>query len=136
MLNPWAVPLMMSSANVIAMRTWMMIPAGGPSSDWQRREAQRMVGEKVDAVRASQAEAVSLAMRMGFTPWAVWGPMTGPDLHRAAAAATDPIVAPSTRRADAHVRRLQARAMAPLLAPAMTLAALAAPPKRARRSAK
>ena len=64
MLNPWAAPLMMSSANVIAMRTWLMSPAGGRSSDWQRREAQRMVGEKLDAVRESQAEAMSLAMRM------------------------------------------------------------------------
>lgn len=133
MLNPWTVPLMMSSANVIAMRTWLMIPAGGRSSGWQRREAQRMVGEKVDAVRESQAEVMSLAMRMWFTPWAVWGPMAGPDMHRAMAAATDPIVAPFSRRADANVRRLQARAMGPLALPAV---AIAAPAKRARRRAK
>ena len=136
MLNPWAAPLMMSSASVIAMRTWLMIPAGGRSSDWQRREAQRMVGEKLDAVRESQAEAMSLAIRMWFTPWSVWGPMAGPDVHRAMAVATDPIVAPFARRADANVRRLQARAMAPLLAPEAMLDALAAPPKRARRRAK
>ena len=141
-LNPWAVPLMMSSASVIAMRTWMLIPAGGQPSAWQRREAERMVDEKVDAVRESQAEAVAIAMRVWFNPWAVWGPMNGDGVHGLVAEATESMVAPFARRADANMKRLAARAAEPLMGAAGPVAALAAtapaalqgtkPPRRRR----
>ena len=125
-LNPWAVPLMMSSASVIAMRTWMQIPAGGQPTAWQRREAARMVDEKVDAVRESQAEAVAIAMRVWFNPWAVWGPINGDGVHGLVAEATESMVAPFARRADANMKRLAARAAEPMIGAAWPVAALEA----------
>lgn len=127
-MNPWAVPLMMSSASVIAMRTWMLIPAGGQPSAWQRREAARMVGEKVDAVRESQAEAMAIAMRVWFNPWAVWGPMATDGVHGVVAEAAESMVAPFARRADANMKRLAARAAEPMRAVSWPVAALAAAP--------
>ncbi|RPH42644.1 MAG: hypothetical protein EHM87_16220 [Burkholderiales bacterium] len=129
MLNPWMVPLTMTSANVIALRTWMMVPLEGRQTDWQRREAARMVDEKVEAVREAQAEALALAWKMCFTPWAVWGPLAGRSLPQAMASATDSMVRPFNRRAVGNAKRLQARAMQPALAAwtALPAFALAAP---------
>ena len=126
MLNPWLVPLTMTSASVIAMRAWMMVPVSGRPTAWQRREAVRMVSEKLDAAREAQAEAIALAWRLTFAPWSVWGPLAGRSLHEAVAAATESVVAPFDRRATTNARRLRARAGVPMLA-AMAAAPVAAP---------
>ncbi|MEI7445601.1 MAG: hypothetical protein WCK28_11975 [Burkholderiales bacterium] len=109
MFNPWLIPLAGASASVIAMRTWMMVPVGGRHTAWQRREAARMVNEKVEAAREAQAEAWLLAWRLAFAPWTVWGPLAGRTLHEAMAAATESMVEPFGRRASTNVRRLRAR---------------------------
>jgi hypothetical protein len=110
MTNPWLTPLMMSSANVIAMRTWMLWPAGGRLDDWQRRESKRMVDEKVAAVREAQLQAMSLAWQMCFAPWALWMPGSGQSPQQAMHAATDALVRPFSRRANANAARLGTRA--------------------------
>jgi hypothetical protein len=113
--NPWLAPLMMSSASVIAMRTWMLWPVDGRSTAWQRREAGRMVGEKLEAVREAQVEALALAWQAWFAPWSVWGPMAGRGLPQAMASATETMVRPFGRRAAANAKRLGTRAVATTL---------------------
>lgn len=110
MLNPWLLPLATSSASVIAMRTWMMVPYTGQPTAWQRREAARMVSEKLEALREAQVEAMQLAWRLAFAPWTVWGPLAGRTLHEAMTAAAESMVEPFGRRASTNVRRLRARA--------------------------
>ena len=51
MTNPWMFPLAMSSATVIGLRSWLLWPADGRHTDWQRREAARMVGVQLEAGR-------------------------------------------------------------------------------------
>jgi hypothetical protein len=130
LINPWMVPLAMSSANVIALRTMMLWPVDGRPDAWQRRESVRMVGEKLEAMRESQAQAMSLAWRMWFAPWSVWTPGDRGSVQRSVNRATASVVAPFSRRANANARRLQARAMAPVLeamtAPARAMAEAAA----------
>ena len=129
MINPWMVPLAVSSANVIALRTMLLWPVDGRPTAWQRRESVRMVGEKVDAVREAQLQAISLAWRMCFAPWSMWTPGSGGSLHRSMHRATDAMVAPFSRRAGANAKRLRARAVAPVLqAMAAPAAALAGAP--------
>jgi hypothetical protein len=130
--HPWMMPLAISSATVIGLRTWLLWPIDGRPTDWQRREAARMVGEKVEAVRESQAEALALAWRLWFTPWAVWGPLSGRSLSTSVHAATDAMVKPFSRRAAGNATRLQAHAVrtAAQAIPTMTALALAAPAKR------
>ena len=111
MINPWMIPLTISSATVIGLRTWLLWPLEGRHTDWQKREAARMVGEKVDAIRESQTEALALAWRMTFVPWTVWGPLAGRSLSSSMAAATDAMVAPFSRRAAGNATRLQAHAI-------------------------
>lgn len=124
MINPWLIPLATSSASVIAMRTWMLVPVGGRPTAWQRREATRMVSEKVEAAREAQAEALFLAWRMAFAPWTVWGPLAGRSLHEAMAEATESMVEPFGRRASTNARRLRARivTVAPPKAPVIPIA--------------
>ena len=111
MTNPWMFPLAMSSATVIGLRSWLLWPADGRHTDWQRREAARMVGEKLEAVRESQAGAMALAWRLWFMPWTVWGPLSGRGLSSAMASATGALVEPFSRRAAGNATRLQARAV-------------------------
>ena len=111
MLDPWMMPLAMSSATVIGLRGWLLWPVDGRHTDWQRREAARMVGEKFEAIRESQAEALSLAWRAWFMPWTLWSPLTGRMPSSSMAAATSAMVAPFSRRAAANATRLQARAV-------------------------
>jgi hypothetical protein len=131
------VPLAMSSANVIALRTMMLWPVDGRPTAWQRRESARMVGEKVDAVREAQMQAMSLAWRMCFAPWSMWTPGSGGSLQRSMHQATDAMVRPFSRRASANAKRLRARAVAPVLqaavAPALALAAVPAARGASRR---
>jgi hypothetical protein len=132
------IPLAMSSATVIGLRTWLLWPVEGRHSDWQKREAARMVGEKVEAVREAQAEALALAWRMWFVPWTVWGPLAGRSLSSSMNAATGAMVRPFSRRAAGNASRLQAHAMRtaaqalPAMAalPALLPAAAATPAKR------
>ncbi len=111
MPDPWMMPLSMSSATVIGLRAWLLWPADGRHTDWQRREAARMVGEKLEAIRESQLEALSLAWRAWFMPWTLWHPLSGRAPTSSMAAATGAMVAPFSRRAAANARRLQARAV-------------------------
>ncbi len=135
MTHPWMMPLAMSSATVIGLRTWLLWPVAGRPTDWQRQEASRMVGEKVEAVREAQAEALSLAWRLWFAPWTVWGPLSGRSLTSSMNAATDAMVKPFSRRASGNAARLQAHAMRTAVQAIPTMAALpalalAAPAKR------
>jgi hypothetical protein len=132
MTHPWMIPLAMSSATVIGLRSWLLWPVDGRPTDWQRQEAARMVGEKVEAVRESQTEALSLAWRLWFAPWTVWGPLSGRSLSSSMNAATDAMVKPFSRRAAGNAARLQAHAVrtAAQAIPTMAALTLAAPAKR------
>lgn len=139
MTHPWMMPFAMSSATVIGLRTWLLWPIDGRPTDWQRREASRMVGEKVEAVREAQGEALSLAWRLWFAPWTVWGPLSGRSLPASVHAATDAMVKPFSRRASGNAARLQAHAMRTAAQAIPTMAvlpvlALAAPAKRSATS--
>ncbi|MCA3177716.1 MAG: hypothetical protein O9345_17845 [Burkholderiaceae bacterium] len=126
MIRPWMMPLAMSSVTVIGLRTWLLWPIDGRPTDWQRREAARMVGEKVEAVREVQAEALSFAWRLWFAPWTVWGPLSRRSLPASVHAATDAMVKPFSRRASGNVARLQAHAMRTAAQAIPTMAALPA----------
>ncbi|HYF58365.1 MAG TPA: hypothetical protein VEA81_05370 [Burkholderiaceae bacterium] len=128
MVPPWFAPLALASAGTIALRTMLMVPAGGRFTDWQRREAARMVDEKLAAVREAQLEAISVAWRMAFAPWTVWATIATDGPSVAMAAAAESMVEPFGRRASGNLRRLSARAMgAELAAMPLALAGLAAP---------
>ena len=126
MFNPWFVPLMVASASTIALRTMMMVPAGGRLSPWQRREAARMVDEKAAAVQASHARVLELAWRAWTTPWLFWAPGGHAPLGRMIGEGTASIVRPFGRRAAGNARRLGARAARPLLPAVPILAAMQA----------
>lgn len=113
MFNPLYGPMMWASASTIAMRMWLMVPAGGRSSPWQRREASRMVTEKVAAVQESQARAAAMMWRMWFSPWTLWTDAASPRSRRAAERAAVQLTAPFARRAAANARRLRTRAIDP-----------------------
>ena len=112
--NPWALPLALTSANVIWLRTMMLWPVGGRHDGWQRRESVRMVAEKVEAVREAQLAAIAMIGQAMTMPWALVGlfaPGGAQRVRRAHRAAGAAIAAPFSRRAAANARRLQARAM-------------------------
>ena len=108
-MNPWQAPMMIASAQTIALRTMLMWPAGGRHDAWQRREAVRMVSEKADAVREAQLEALTLAWRMVWMPWTVWTP--GGSALSAATHAAAPLVTPFSKRARGNARRLTSKAL-------------------------
>jgi hypothetical protein len=126
MFNPWFGPLMFASASTIALRTMMMVPSAGGFSPWQRREAARMVDEKLEAVRESQAEALEFAMSAWTAPWRFWSLGQDGALRRLAGEATASMVAPFGRRAAGNARRLGARAIQPMLPAVPALAAMQA----------
>jgi hypothetical protein len=112
MINPLIAPLLMTSATTIALRTMMMWPVEGRHSSWQRKEAGRMVSEKLAAIQESQLEAMTLAWRATWMPWTVWTP--GGYDSRAVEQATGKLLEPFSGRAASNARRLTARAMRPL----------------------
>jgi hypothetical protein len=71
----------------------------------------RRVGEKLEAIREAQLEALSTVWRASFMPSTVWGPLAGRSLPASMAAATEAVVAPFSRRAAGNATRLRARAL-------------------------
>jgi hypothetical protein len=113
LLNPLLPPLMMASATTIALRTMLMWPASGRLTDWQRKEAGKMVREKAVAVQESQAEVFAIAWAAMLTPWTVWA--GGQSGQQAFDRAASRILQPFSSRASSNARRLAVRAMRPML---------------------
>ena len=72
----WFQSLMLAttSAQTIAMRTWLLWPRQGRLTPWQRREASNMVLEKLAALHEAQTHAALLMWRSALLPWTVAAP--------------------------------------------------------------
>jgi hypothetical protein len=113
LLDPLFPPLLMASATTIALRTMLMWPASGRLTDWQRREAGKMVHEKTVAVQESQAEVFAIAWAAMLTPWTIWA--GGQSGQQAFDRAATRILLPFSSRASSNARRLAVRVMRPML---------------------